>query len=411
MHATTLNLGELFVPLWCGTFECSNTDTVADWSWAKLRGDVWKTHGAAVAAARPFIPGSFDRPPRDICLKINSGYKAIEWQGYLFGLAPAFLYQILPWDIWRNFCQMVQGVRLALQRSITQEQLFLAQKHLDSFHKGFETLYIQRRTDRLHFLRPCVHALLHLGLEIPRLGPPCLYSTWTMERTVGNLGEELRQPSQLFANLSERGLLWSQMNALKAMIPELADPSVTFPSGAVDLGQGYALLKVKQRYASYPSNHEDQAIQIYFEKNISDVRYSRFKVTRWARLLLPTGQIAWSAWREKLKAIDTLRRSRCVKVRNTVDRIEFGEVLYYFQVFVANQTRTIAMVRIYSRPDAFMLEESLGAAYSVTEKPLDEANTMHVVDAKSILSVVSVQPWTYRNISGCHNVSFGKKWA
>ena len=45
-----------------------------------------------------------------------------------------------------------------------------------------------------------------------------------MERTIGNLGEEIRQPSNPFANLSQRGLRRSQVNALKAMIPDLEEP-------------------------------------------------------------------------------------------------------------------------------------------------------------------------------------------
>jgi hypothetical protein len=42
-----------------------------------------------------------------------------------------------------------------------------------------------------------------------------------MERTIGNLGEEIKQPSQPFANLSERGLRRCQVNALKSVLPHL----------------------------------------------------------------------------------------------------------------------------------------------------------------------------------------------
>ena len=42
-----------------------------------------------------------------------------------------------------------------------------------------------------------------------------------MECTIGNLGEEIRQPSNPYANLSQRGLLRCQVNALTAMIPDL----------------------------------------------------------------------------------------------------------------------------------------------------------------------------------------------
>jgi hypothetical protein len=38
------------------------------------------------------------------------------------------------------------------------------------------------------------------------------------------------------------------------------------------------------------------------------------KIARWARLRLPTGQVARSAWKEKEKAAEKIRRARCVKV-------------------------------------------------------------------------------------------------
>ncbi|KAF8576405.1 hypothetical protein K439DRAFT_1229639, partial [Ramaria rubella] len=60
--------------------------------------------------------------------------------------------------------------------------------------------------DRLHLVWPCIHALLHLGLEVPCLGPPMLYLTWTMECMIGNLGEELKLHSNPCANLLEHGL-------------------------------------------------------------------------------------------------------------------------------------------------------------------------------------------------------------
>ncbi|KAF8078231.1 hypothetical protein FPV67DRAFT_1662983 [Lyophyllum atratum] len=65
-------------------FSCAVTDNIKDWEWAVLTGDIWKAHGAAVARARPYIPGSYDQPPRNIAEKISSGYKAKEWQGFLW---------------------------------------------------------------------------------------------------------------------------------------------------------------------------------------------------------------------------------------------------------------------------------------------------------------------------------------
>ena len=64
-----------------------------------------------------------------------------------------------------------------------------------------------------------------------------------MERTVGNLGQEARQPSNFHANLSQRGLLRSQMNAPVAMVLGLEKPPPVVPRGAYGVGNGFILLR------------------------------------------------------------------------------------------------------------------------------------------------------------------------
>lgn len=63
-----------------------------------------------------------------------------------------------------------------------------------------------------------------------------------MERTIGNLGQEIQQPSKTYENLSKGGICCAQVNTLKAMLPELDEPPKGLPAGTVDLGDGYALL-------------------------------------------------------------------------------------------------------------------------------------------------------------------------
>ena len=50
-----------------------------------------------------------------------------------------------------------------------------------------------------------------------------------MERTISNLGEEICQPSNPYANLFQRGLLQYQVNALTAIIPDLQPAKPCLP--------------------------------------------------------------------------------------------------------------------------------------------------------------------------------------
>ncbi|KAG1868969.1 hypothetical protein DFJ58DRAFT_714138 [Suillus subalutaceus] len=41
MHLVSLNIPDLLIPLWRGTFKCDKKDDRADWDWAVLKGKTW----------------------------------------------------------------------------------------------------------------------------------------------------------------------------------------------------------------------------------------------------------------------------------------------------------------------------------------------------------------------------------
>jgi hypothetical protein len=60
MHIAAINVGDLLLPLWRGTFRAEATDDKSTWDWAVLTKAAWKAHGSLIADATPFLPGSFD---------------------------------------------------------------------------------------------------------------------------------------------------------------------------------------------------------------------------------------------------------------------------------------------------------------------------------------------------------------
>jgi hypothetical protein len=306
MHLAQL-LADLLLSLWRGTIDYTAPDHPSTWVWAVFRdANLWQAHGQAVADAAQHLPGSFDRKPRNPAQKINTGYKTWEFQMYIFGLGPALLYNIIPQPYWLNYCRLVRGFRLICQHSMSVQELQEAHACFIQWELDFETLYYQRRAERLHFIRPCVHQVTHLATETLQKGPPICYSQWMMERTIGNLGQEIRQPSNPYANLSREGVRRCQVNALKAMVPDLNEPEKDLPQTAVNLGDGYALLRKRDSYDVRPEGRAAQAIQEYLGVDV--------KIRRWARLRLPNGQTARTAWREADKPAAKVRISRNVKV-------------------------------------------------------------------------------------------------
>jgi hypothetical protein len=307
MHLIFINLGELLIPLWRGTLKCDITDNLLSWEWATLTGDVWQAHGKVVADATQFFPSSFHRPPRNPAEKISSGYKATEYFHYLFGLGPGIFRAVLPSKYWKNLCKLICGVRILVQRRIMGSQLREAHSQLVQFVEEFENLYYQRRVDRIHFCRPCIHTLLHAAPEVIRVGPGAYTTQFTMERTIGNLGQEIRQPSNPFANLARRALQRSQVNALKSIYPELDPKSkLQLPKGAVDLGEGYIVLRPRDRHPVEISEH--------LAAELLSRAINTSRIRRWGRARLPNGQVARSLWSEQRRTSQKVRVSRNVKV-------------------------------------------------------------------------------------------------
>lgn len=315
MHLIAINLGDLLLPLWRGVLAVKGQDSHAEWDWAVLMDEIWTEHGKGVAACTPYLPGSFDRPPRNPQEKISSGYKAWEWMLYLYVLGPGVFRAVLPEKYWQHHCLLVFAVRIFLQRTITRKQLLEAHSAIVRYCVKFEEIYYQRLPERLHFVRQSIHTLIHIGPETLRMGPGALYTQWTMERIIGDLTAELRQPSQPYKNLSERASRRCQMNALKAMIPDLEPEETKTPRASEAVGDGYRLLTAHDQVLRELPACEGAALSRFLRDQGMDIGPNWVaRVSRWSRIGLPVGQISRSLWKEGKRPLKKLRTSRMVKV-------------------------------------------------------------------------------------------------
>jgi hypothetical protein len=65
---------------------------------------------------------------------------------------------------------------------------------------------------------------------------------------------------------------------------------------------------------------------------------------------------------------------------------------------IGPDTRVLALVSLYSQLDTSLYKKSCWTVYSITR--LEDSEGLHVIDAKSILSVISVQPHSHQLIPG-----------
>lgn len=207
--------------------------------------------------------------------------------------------------------------------------------------------------------------------------------------------------------MSQHGLRRCQVNALKAMFLELEPTTGDLPKGARDIGDGYTFLRVLDKTAHPVRPCEADAFRVYQREREESVPDNYCpSVRKWARLRLPNGQIAHSAWKEELKPLEKICMARNVKVRiyiiihviywsdihylilqlNTDGKLEFAEVWFYLCL---DSEHTVALVSLYSPPDPVLLEASY---YTLWACSYQGDATLKIINIKNIEAVVAVVP-------------------
>jgi hypothetical protein len=81
------------------------------------------------------------RVPRNPTEKISSGYKAVEYVVYIFGLCPALHYRLLPQKFYFHFCKLVFAMRMIHRHHKSRGELLAAHQALLEFVYKFEIQY------------------------------------------------------------------------------------------------------------------------------------------------------------------------------------------------------------------------------------------------------------------------------
>jgi len=111
------------------------------------------------------------------------------------------------------------------------------------------------------------------------------------------------------------------------MVPDLEPSLPVLPRGACEIGNGYVLLRARDNVRRSISTLEKAAFATYLRDNhnIDPGEDWAPVLVRWARLRLPNGQVARSAWKEKLKPLEKVRMARNVKVLLSSDICPISE--------------------------------------------------------------------------------------
>ncbi|KIK73081.1 hypothetical protein PAXRUDRAFT_179303 [Paxillus rubicundulus Ve08.2h10] len=190
------------------------------------------------------------------------------------------------------------------------------------------------------------------------------------------------------------------INALLATLPNLDQTRKGLPYGTADLGDGYALLRKRDKHYIHPPDGTAQPIS-----NFMGPDYAIPHIKRWARLLLPNGHIAKWTHRQ----MDTSPNGHIAKWTHRQmlnGDIHFAEALYYTRLAVEGNMADagpdqnwrfvdITIIHLFSVPDPQLLAMSEQTVASCLL--LDE---IQVIDIKAIISIVGMIPHTPRLPSG-----------
>ncbi|KIK75781.1 hypothetical protein PAXRUDRAFT_171734 [Paxillus rubicundulus Ve08.2h10] len=159
--------------------------------------------------------------------------------------------------------------------------------------------------------------------------------------------------------------------------------------GAIALGDGYTLLHKHAKYPILPDANVVQLISAFLQPG-----QEMPCIRKWARLLLPNGQIACSTCKETLKAPEQLQVSHNIKFLLN-GNVQCSEVQYFAQIPIQTpddtqkpwEFCTVVILRLYSKPDNKLLELSL-QVISTSEL----LNDIIVTDVRDVRSVVAMIP-------------------
>ena len=179
---------------------------------------------------------------------------------------------------------------------------------------------------RIHFVRQSIHLLTHIGPETFRIGPLACYAQWTLETAIGNLGREIHQDRDLFANLTQRAIMRAQVNTMYARFPQVKFElsSILQPTHSTHTREfegGYVFLPRCEAFPTSLSDDELVALKTHWrQQDWPSTDSWPNAVCHWAKLCLPNRQTARSVWYESSINM-RVRWASCIEVSPTNDCI------------------------------------------------------------------------------------------
>lgn len=175
-----------------------------------------------------------------------------------------------------------------------------------------------------------------MPLETQCTEPAAYTSQWPLKRTIRDFGQQLKQPPNPYANMSQRCVLQAQVNVLKALMPEIDQKLET------RLLLPHRAILSWLRWRCQRSNHCRCKVGLSLTSKLTN-----YKIAMENQHPLNKIRVSWFIKISIQPCIDAEWFNLCFQIEeNSHTRMMFAEVLFFFQVYVHEDgLYTVAMVR------------------------------------------------------------------
>ncbi|EKM79206.1 hypothetical protein AGABI1DRAFT_40729 [Agaricus bisporus var. burnettii JB137-S8] len=184
--------------------------------------------GKLVEEARFTLPPAFCGPIRDIYAKRQSQYKIYEWMALVhWYIVPMGRELGMNWLVLQNFALFSRIVEFAMTPvPRTVNDITGLQDMVNKFLEEFETIYLNDKPSNISRLRLCIFQLVHVPSHIKWHGSIRVGSQATVERSIGELGGQIRSKKSPFENLANIIFYREVTKILHLEYPELLESPV-----------------------------------------------------------------------------------------------------------------------------------------------------------------------------------------
>ncbi len=294
--------------------------------------------GAAVANNNCNLPPSFCGAVRNPATKRQSQYKIYEWMALAhWYIVPMGIEMGFDSRLIQKFSKFISIIEFSMTiKPRSHEEIAKLHSDICDFLTDFEAIYVHYDPEKVSRMRLCIFQLIHIPSHIEWYGSIKLGSQATVERTIGELGHQIRSKKAPFANLASLIYERQLIQLLSLYYPEL-DPFKNSPAKTkAPLFSEFYVTKKDYLPGTSFYNHL-QAISETLTISLD----SNSGIKQWGKFRFPNGTVLNSQKFECRLGPNPSRSHRYFEGYSSQKGIFFGEAITFYSATLLSNSMIV----------------------------------------------------------------------